>query len=76
MKKTYLFLAALLLASFLAAPLSAQTEKLGDISYTPPKGWTKTAKEHAVVFSSLGEVEQLRFRKWRKASVSFGGRAC
>jgi hypothetical protein len=73
MKKTYLFLAALLLASFLAAPLSAQTEKLGDISYTPPKGWTKTAKEHAVVFSDLNPAEgQFAFITLYAAGASEG----
>jgi hypothetical protein len=36
----------------------SQTEKLGDIKYTPPKGWTKTAKDHAVVFSDLNPAEK------------------
>lgn len=34
-----------------------QTEKLGSITYTPPKRWEKTAKDHAVVFSSLNPAE-------------------
>ena len=35
----------------------AQTEKLGLVQYTPPKGWTKSAeKGHAVVFSEIDEA--------------------
>jgi hypothetical protein len=36
-------------------PLAAlgQTEKLGDITYTPVKGWRKTSKENIVTFSEL-----------------------
>lgn len=33
----------------------AQTEKLGAIKYTPPKGWAKAAKDHAVVFSEINQ---------------------
>lgn len=45
------------LTFFLMAGASAfaQGEKLGDITYSAPKGWTKSAKDHAVVF---GEVDQ------------------
>lgn len=45
------------LTFFLMAGASAfaQSEKLGDITYSAPKGWTKSAKDHAVVF---GEVDQ------------------
>ena len=32
-------------------PASGQTEKLGIVRYTPPKGWTKTFKENVVAFS-------------------------
>jgi hypothetical protein len=34
-----------------------QEEKLGVIKYTPVKGWTKTAKEHAVVFSEVNQAK-------------------
>lgn len=30
-----------------------QTEKLGSVSYTPVKGWTKTSKENIVTFSEV-----------------------
>lgn len=32
-----------------------QAEKLGDIRYTPPNGWTKNAKDHAIVFSQIDQ---------------------
>jgi hypothetical protein len=35
----------------------AQTEKLGAIKYTPPKGWAKAAKDHAVVFSEINQAK-------------------
>jgi len=40
----------------LPAAISCQTEKLGDIKYTPVKGWTKTTKDHAVVFSEVDKA--------------------
>lgn len=44
---------------FLLIPPSAicQTENLGVIKYAPVKGWTKTAKEHAVVFSAVDQTK-------------------
>jgi len=35
--------------------VAAQTEKLGIVKYTPPKGWTKTVKENIVVFSQTNQ---------------------
>lgn len=35
--------------------IGAQTEKLGAIKYTPPKGWAKAAKDYAVVFSQIDQ---------------------
>ncbi len=32
-----------------------QTEKLGIVSYTPPKGWAKTVKENVVGFSEVNQ---------------------
>lgn len=34
----------------------SQTEKLGIVKYTPPKGWNKTVKENIVAFSNLDEA--------------------
>lgn len=33
-----------------------QTEKLGIVQYTPPSGWTKTAKENVVAFSAFNQT--------------------
>lgn len=33
----------------------AQDGKLGDITYSAPKGWAKAAKDHAVVFSEIDQ---------------------
>ena len=42
----------------LAVPgIIAQTESLGSIRYTPPQGFVKNAKDHAVVFSDLNPAE-------------------
>jgi hypothetical protein len=46
-----------LLASLLVSQaVVAQTEQLGLVQYTAPKGWTKSAKEHAVVFSDVNQA--------------------
>ena len=38
----------------------AQTEKLGAVSYVPPKGFTKSAQEqHAVIFSAMDQAKPL-----------------
>ncbi len=34
----------------------SQTEKLGIIQYTPPRGWNKTPNEHVVAFSKLDQT--------------------
>jgi hypothetical protein len=41
---------------FVSQAVAAQTEQLGLVQYTPPKGWTKSAKEHAVVFSDINQA--------------------
>ena len=48
-------MALLLLAtpSFLLTTVSAQTETLGIVKYTPPKGWDKTSKENVIAFSKV-----------------------
>ena len=40
---------------FVSHAVVAQTEKLGLVQYTPPQGWVKSAKEHAVVFSDINQ---------------------
>ena len=39
-----------------ANPAFGQTEKLGIVSYTSPKGWTKTPKENIVAFSEINQT--------------------
>jgi hypothetical protein len=47
----------LFVSLFISRAVFAQTEKLGLVQYTPPKGWTKSAeKEHAVVFSNINQA--------------------
>ena len=41
---------------FISQAVFAQTEKLGIVKYTPPKGWTKTVKENIVVFSQANQA--------------------
>lgn len=51
----------------------AQDGKLGDITYSAPKGWTKTAKDHAVVFNDINPAEgQFCFITLYAASASEG----
>lgn len=38
---------------FIPQTVFCQTEKLGTIGYTPPKGWNKTDKENIVAFSKV-----------------------
>ncbi len=33
-----------------------QTEKLGIVNYTPPRGWTKTPKENVIAFSEINQT--------------------
>ena len=41
----------LMFCLFVPQTVFCQAEKLGIVSYTPPKGWTKTPKENVVAFS-------------------------
>ena len=58
--KTSRFLLALFIAQisclFIPQTVFCQTEKLGGVQYTPPKGWTKTAKENVVAFSEVNQA--------------------
>ena len=46
------------LVIFLSLSLTAfsQTEKLGPVRFSPPKGWTKTPKENIVSFSDINQA--------------------
>ncbi|MDQ5843748.1 MAG: OB-fold putative lipoprotein [Acidobacteriota bacterium] len=43
----------LILCLSISPSVVSQTEKLGIVKYTPPKGWDKTVKENIVAFSNL-----------------------
>ena len=46
----------LVVSLFISQVVVAQTESLGLVQYTPPKGWAKAAREHAVVFSEVDQA--------------------
>ncbi len=41
---------------FASQSVFAQTEKLGAVKYTSPKGWTKTEKENTVIFNEINQA--------------------
>lgn len=56
-RKTLLGLSVTLFVSLLIPQTAlCQTEKLGIVSYTPPKDWTKTTKENIVAFSHINQA--------------------
>ena len=48
-------LVGLVVCSSAARPTFCQTEKLDIVTYTPPKGWAKTFKEGAVVYTDMNK---------------------
>jgi hypothetical protein len=57
MKASKTIFALLVVHIFLCVPQMAfsQTEKLGIVHYTAPKGWTKTSKDNVVAFSNVNQ---------------------
>ena len=49
-------LLSLIAVSFCPQTIFAQTEKLGIVKYTAPKGWTRSAKENVIVFSEINQA--------------------
>jgi tRNA_anti-like len=45
-----------ILCLFAPLPVFSQTERLGLVQYTPPKGWTKNLKDNVVIFSDINEA--------------------
>jgi len=45
-----------ILSLFAAQPIFGQTETIDIVQYTPPKGWAKTFKEGAVVFTDINKT--------------------
>lgn len=48
-------LVTLILCQFIPQTVFCQTEKLGIVGYTPPKDWSKTAKENIVSFTEYNQ---------------------
>jgi hypothetical protein len=46
----------LLLALSFVPQTFAQTESLGSVKYTPPKGWTKSPKGNVAIFSDINQT--------------------
>ncbi|MDQ2920618.1 MAG: OB-fold putative lipoprotein [Acidobacteriota bacterium] len=55
-KLSFSFCVLMAVGLFIPQTAFCQTEKLGIVSYTPPKGWKKTTKENIVAFSQLNEA--------------------
>jgi hypothetical protein len=56
LKRILVLFAAVFVCSLVPQTAFGQTEKLGIVKYTPPKGWTKTTKENVVIFSVLNQA--------------------
>src|SRR5882762_1815113 len=54
-KITSVLFAAIVFCLFMPVTAFCQTEKLDIVTYTPPKGWTKTPKEGAVTYSYVNQ---------------------
>lgn len=56
-RKTFLtLLITLFVCALIPHSVVSQTEKLGIVRYTPPKGWNKTVKENIVAFTHVDEA--------------------
>ena len=56
MNKFFICFALSALVLLIPQTVFCQTEKLGIVSYTPPKGWKKTPNENIVTYSELNET--------------------
>lgn len=60
MKASRIFIFGLFIAPVIclsaARPIFCQTETLDIVQYTPPKGWSKTPKEGAVVYTDINKA--------------------
>jgi hypothetical protein len=45
-----------ILCLIISPAVFAQKESLGAVKYTPPRGWTRTEKENAVIFSEINQT--------------------
>ena len=56
MNKILSVLSSFIVCLSLSHVVVAQKESLGAVTYTPPKGWTKTEKENVVTFSEINQA--------------------
>lgn len=56
MNKILFILSSFIVCLSFSHAVAAQTESLGAVKYTPPKGWTKTQKENVVTFSEINQA--------------------
>lgn len=56
MNKILSVLSSFIVCLSLSHVVVAQKESLGAVTYTPPKGWTKTEKENVVTFSEINQT--------------------
>lgn len=54
-RNTLSLFVALILCLFIPQTVFCQAEKLGIVSYAPPKGWAKTPKENIIAFSEINQ---------------------
>jgi len=62
----------LILCLFTPLSVFSQTERLGVVQYTPPKGWTKNQKENVVTFSEINHSGRFCFITLYGATPSVG----
>lgn len=55
-KLVFSLFAVIVIGVWIPPSAFCQTQKLGIVQYTPPKGWNKTPKENIVAFSKLNET--------------------
>lgn len=56
MNKILSLLTSFIVCLVFSTAVVAQKESLGAVKYTPPKGWTKTQNENAVIFSEINQT--------------------
>lgn len=72
-KSLRIFGIGLFLSLFTPLSVFSQTERLGLVQYTPPKGWTKNLKENVVTFSDINQASgQFCFITLYGATTSVG----
>jgi tRNA_anti-like len=71
-KTPSIFVMGFILCLFAPLSIFSQTERLGVVQYTAPKGWTKTQKENVVTFSEINHSGRFCFITLYGATPSVG----